>query len=319
MNKKSKEKQLELNKLTLEEYVTVKPGKVEFILPGENDNNSNLNCEVKRYFKYKTKGIKFFFDKDEYENLLTLYNKYRFPERIRDDLTMAYLNMRYAYLLCAEQEKERDEQDNLCKEADKLLKIFDSISEDSSTLVQINLVVRNPTSNEVDSITLINNNSYNPGLWFFIEAIKNYKNNSNYFHLKCFSDEIKNPNPLNKLENLNKNLLKEKQENHCIIIFDFLSNEIFPLAYSPEWEYQEYLNLKEKAKRKYPSNKKLLFIGELMIFSKLLPIEFINDQKLLDLMKKKLKSKEKKDKEHFDFSMELHKYPEKFKKKAVTS
>jgi hypothetical protein len=315
MKRNQKEKQITINKQIINDYLTPHEGKVEF-MHEETDSNCTLNYDLSRYFDHKNEKFKIFINKEESNKLSDLFIKYKMPERINNDLIFAYISMRFASLLFLQDEMEAKSNEKNRKEACDIKVLFDSINSGEVSLTEITFLVTSssPEAKKNKRLTIKNDDSAFSAIRLMQSLIKNYKNDPEYAFIKNLSDIIKNPSPFKKIEYPNKNLLKEKQGDYCKKLYDYLNKEMFPLAFEHPFDYTKHLDQKSKLNAQYKFKKRLLFIGELMFLSDLLPnVDIYHEEKLFQLMKKKLVAKEKFDTEHRKLSRELNSNPAKYK------
>ncbi len=315
MAKKVKNPRVKPNKNQIEQRITQDfKRKFIYILPGKNKKEIVINArpmEFRGLFhdsplmtvspegKFAVDGtlgdLKYYYiPNGEYESLLKLFNDFEIPETSHFILTVLFLSMVFASCKAAHENNFNKEMEQKDKELCKALDFLEEFEKGILILDKITLETKEiliPASRGVHAKLApkkITKFHYNLANQLIRYALMNYKQAENFNIYKDMSEGYKKYG--RDMFMGHKNSEKQSQSYYSKVIFDYLRQNLYRSAFQFWGQFHEYNAEVKRLKAIYPRKHLFLFIGKLMVLSKLLPVkESKLDEDIIESIEKKLR------------------------------
>jgi hypothetical protein len=281
-------------------HLVQQPDSFEFFLPQETNLNRPLfhnsptgnvdeNGKISKDGKF---GIVryYYIPKIKHTSLVKLFQQFKIPENLYDDLIGAYLNMFFAKWTSSYstefEHNFHNEQNNL---SDALI-FLSELAQGKINITKISMEYLNVTLDSADPIKLNNSDKKKKGFQgtmpvsIFEEALKLYESVHNYNMFKLFSESSKDRSKLETFMG-HKNAEKQSQSYYSFAIFEYLTKTLFSGA--ADLYFNCKLNEYKALVRKHSKRQRYLFIGKLIVLSEL--DEEKDDELLIDSVLKRVR------------------------------
>jgi len=284
-------------------YLVERSNTVEFNIPPETAWNRSL-ANHRPLQKIDSSGkadmagnlgkvTRFFVPIAEMKKVRLLFEEFRIPEHLHDNLIWSYLNMAFA---ASEASASDQEFLSIDHNLDQLNKTLDFLKEVKEQNLQITYV-------QMEAVTTTKNKNFKPGkkqvvkmsgrldIGFMEDVLALCEKVEAFESLNAFH-EIEKKNGKPDLHMGHKNSMKHAQSYYSRIIFRFLNKTLFESLGTLFNDLPALKSETTRLKKFYPDRQIYNFIGRLMELSGLLQIEngYPVDS-LIDLIKKKVVGK----------------------------
>jgi hypothetical protein len=276
---------------------------IEFNPPAENPGNRFLASDrpmekVDSTGKFDLQGnlglvTRYFIAPAEWQRLLDLFQRFQLPERLHPELIWCYLNMVFAGAMSEAGEQFHVTLDDSMQ---KLYALFDAlacISDGTHKVKTANITIEpvNPDTKIGKELqTLHLKGKLDTG--FLDDVLKLYRGAEYFDTLNKFYEVDKQKSPGKLRPHMGyKNDRKHKQSHYAWALFEYLLNNVFSDLRAYTNDLPKMKQERDRLKKIYPDRQLCHFIGLLMLEAGLLSAtDDMDDNTLIDLMKKKLAS-----------------------------
>lgn len=244
----------------------------------------------------------FYIPKVIFDQIQNLFAEFKIYKSLHETLILAFISMFLTRCWAPYRDSVSKKYAAGSRELSSLINLFEDIRNGKTEITKFNLEYRNfeeglnANRNRNIGPTYFKKITNAQSILFLEEIIKNYKQNLENDHI-LENGELALKSSNKSLFSSSKNHLKYSQNYYAHSLYYYLNDYIYSETNQYDTASEEFSLLMKELSRFYKTNRKLLFIGKLMILSGLITVKnYQNDTNIIDHLKKQLKNTLKQEK-----------------------